>query len=128
VTFAYNHREPVLRDVSFTVKPGPMGAVIGATGASKSSLVHLVPCFYDVTEGRVTIGGADVRDLRQRELRSWVGMALREAILFSGTVAANLRHGLAAASDEDIRQAAAAAQFCSSLRDSPSSSDFANAF
>jgi ATP-binding cassette subfamily B protein len=110
VTFGYNHGEPVLRDVSFIVEPGQTVAVIGATGAGKSSLVHLIPRFYDVTEGRVTIGGVDVRDLRQHELRSRVGMALQEAILFSGTVAENLRHGRADATDEEIRQAAAAAQ------------------
>jgi len=110
VTFRYDHGEPVLRDVSFAVAPGQTAAVIGATGSGKSSLVNLIPRFYDVTEGRVTIGGVDVRDLRQHELRNRVGMALQESILFTGTIAENIRHGNPEASDTDLVRAARAAQ------------------
>jgi ATP-binding cassette subfamily B protein len=110
VTFAYEHGEPVLRDVSFTVEPGQTVAILGATGSGKSSLVSLIPRFYDVTEGRVTVGGVDVRALSQEELRQRIGVAMQEAVLFSGTIAENIRHGRLSATDEELRDAAMAAQ------------------
>lgn len=110
VSFAYDHSEPVLQDVSFVAEPGQTVAILGATGSGKSSLVSLIPRFYDVTAGRVTIGGVDVRSIRQSELRSHIGVALQEAILFSGSIADNIRQGRPQASDDELHTAAAAAQ------------------
>ena len=110
VGFAYDDGEPVLEDISFVAEPGQTVAILGATGSGKSSLVSLIPRFYDVTAGRVTIGGVDVRDIRQSALRQHIGVALQEAILFSGSIAENIRHGRAQASDDDLRDAARAAQ------------------
>ncbi len=112
VTFNYhgNSGEPVLRDVSFTAGPGQMVAILGATGSGKSSLVHLIPRFYDVTTGRVTIDGVDVRDLDQSELREQVSIALQESVLFSGTIRDNIRYGRPGASDEEVVAAARMAQ------------------
>ena len=99
VTFSYLDEEgtpnktPVLSDLSLTVEPGEMVAILGATGAGKSSLINLIPRFYDVTDGRVTIDDVDVRDMRLDELREQVGVCLQQAILFSGTVADNIRYG-----------------------------------
>jgi ATP-binding cassette subfamily B multidrug efflux pump len=112
VTFSYdgNTAEPVLRDVSFSVEPGQMVAILGATGSGKSSLVHLIPRFYDVTSGRVMIDGVDVRDLNKSVLREQVGIALQESILFSGTIRDNIRYGRPGASDEEVVAAARATQ------------------
>jgi ATP-binding cassette subfamily B protein len=112
VTFSYdgNAGEPVLRDVSFSVEPGQMVAILGATGSGKSSLVHLIARFYDVTSGRVMIDGVDVRDLDKAALRKQVGIALQESILFSGTIRDNIRYGSPDASDEEVVAAARAAQ------------------
>ncbi|QPC84928.1 ABC transporter ATP-binding protein [Phototrophicus methaneseepsis] len=108
VTFGYG--EPVLKDVSFVAEPGQTVAILGATGSGKSSLVHLIPRFYDVTGGRVTIDGVDVRDISQQALRAQISVSLQEAILFSGSVASNIQQGNAAADDEAIHEAARAAQ------------------
>jgi ATP-binding cassette subfamily B protein len=110
VSFAYDSGEPVLKNVSFTIEPGQTVAILGATGSGKSSLVSLIPRFYDVTEGRVTVGGVDVRDLSQEALRERIGVAMQEAVLFSGTIAENIRHGRLSATDEELRDAAMAAQ------------------
>ncbi len=112
VTFNYhgNSGEPVLRDVSFAAGPGQMVAILGATGSGKSSLVHLIPRFYDVTSGQVTIDGVDVRDMDQSTLRKQVSISLQESILFSGTIRDNIRYGRPGASDEDVVAAAQAAQ------------------
>ncbi len=99
VTFSYLNDDgtpnetPVLKNLNLTAEPGEMVAILGATGAGKSSLIHLIPRFYDVTEGRVTIDGVDVRDVRLDDLRQQVGICLQQAILFSGTVADNVRYG-----------------------------------
>ncbi len=108
VTFGYG--EPVLKDVSFVAEPGQTVAILGATGSGKTSLVYLIPRFYDVTAGRVTIDGVDVRDLSQAALRACVGIALQEAVLFSGTIADNIRYGRLDASDDEIIAAASRAQ------------------
>jgi ATP-binding cassette subfamily B protein len=112
VTFNYdgNADEPVLRDVSFSVEPGQTVAILGATGSGKSSLVHLIPRFYDVTSGRVMIDGVDVRDLDKAALRKQVGIALQESVLFSGTIRDNIRYGHPGAPDEEVVAAARAAQ------------------
>ena len=117
VTFGYG--EPVLKDVSFVAEPGQTVAVLGATGSGKTSLVYLIPRFYDVSAGRVTIDGVDVRDIRQAALRGSVGIALQEAVLFSGTIAENIRYGRLDASEGEIAAAAFSAQADSFVRDLP---------
>ncbi len=112
VTFSYDNdgRDAVLKEVSFVAEPGQTVAILGATGAGKSSLVHLIPRFYDVTEGRVTIDGVDVRDVDEAVLRRTIGIALQESVLFSGTIRDNIRYGRPDASDEEVIAAAKAAQ------------------
>jgi ATP-binding cassette subfamily B protein len=122
VSFAYggNGADPVLRDVSFVAEPGETVAILGATGSGKSTLIHLIPRFYDVTAGRVTLDGVDVRDVTIASLRSHIGVALQEAVLFSGTIRDNIRYGRPEASQAEIEAAAAAAQaaeFIASLPD-----------
>ncbi len=112
VAFSYRDDggDPVLTDVSFTAEPGETVAILGSTGSGKSSLINLIPRFYDVSGGRVTIDGVDVRDLRMDDLRRHVGISLQEAVLFSGTIRDNIRYGLPDASDEEVIAAAKAAQ------------------
>ncbi len=110
VSFSYDGGEPVLQDVSFTAEPGQTVALLGATGSGKSSLISLIPRFYDVDSGRVLIDGIDVRDITQAALRAMIGVAMQESILFSGTIYDNIRQGYAAASEDDIIEAARAAQ------------------
>jgi len=111
-SFGYqgNGAEPVLSEVSFTAEPGETIAILGATGSGKSTLIHLIPRFYDVTSGRITFDGLDLRTLDLHWLRSAIGMVLQETVLFSGTVADNIRYGRAEATDEEVRAAARAAQ------------------
>lgn len=112
VSFAYggNEAEPVLCDVNFAAEPGETVAILGATGSGKSTLIHLIPRFYDVTAGRVTFDGVDLRELQLRSLRSEVAVALQEAVLFGGTIRENLTYGRPDATDDEIRAAAEAAQ------------------
>ncbi|NLW49910.1 MAG: ABC transporter ATP-binding protein [Candidatus Brocadiaceae bacterium] len=111
VTFRYRGAEtPALRDVSFTAEPGQVVAVLGATGSGKSTLVHLILRFYDVESGRITVDGLDVRTLRRQDLRRHVGIALQESVLFSGTIADNIRFSRPAAADEEVVAAARTAQ------------------
>lgn len=112
VTFSYNgdHSEPVLKEINLVAEPGQTVAILGTTGAGKSSLVHLVPRFYDVTAGRVTLDGVDVREIRQAALRRHIAVALQEAVLFSGTIRENIAYGRPDASEEEIVAAAKAAQ------------------
>ncbi len=101
---------PVLKDINFVAEPGQTVAILGATGSGKSSLIHLIPRFYDVTGGRVTIDGVDVRDIEKEALRRNVGIALQESVLFSGTIRDNIRYGRPDAADEEVIAAAQAAQ------------------
>ena len=112
VTFGYGEdgSDPVLKGVSFSAEPGQTVALLGTTGAGKSSLVHLIPRFYDVTSGQVTVDGVDVRDLDQDVLRRQIGMALQETVLFSGTLRDNIRYGRPDAAEEEVVAAARAAQ------------------
>ena len=111
VSFRYEGADAnVLEHISFTAKPGETTAFIGSTGSGKSTLVNLVPRFYDVSEGRITIDGIDVRDLTQHELRDAIGYVPQKGLLFSGTVASNLRYADAEASDETLQRAADVAQ------------------
>ncbi len=106
VWFAYKDEEPVLRDVSFTVEPGQTVALVGPTGAGKTTAVSLIARFYDVTGGRILIDGQDVRDLQQRSLRKQMGIVTQEPFLFSGTLMENIRYGRLDASDEEVIEAA----------------------
>ena len=111
VTFQYpGAEEPALTGVSFTAHPGEVTAIVGGTGSGKSTLVGLIPRFYDVNGGRVLLDGVDVRELTQGELRGRIGFVPQQATLFTGTVAANIRYGRQEATDEEVRQAAAVAQ------------------
>jgi ATP-binding cassette subfamily B protein len=111
VTFQYpGAEEPALSGVSFSARPGEVTAIIGGTGSGKSTLAGLIPRFYDVNEGRILVDGVDVRELRQEDLRSKIGYVPQKAVLFSGTVASNIRFGRESATDEDMRRAATIAQ------------------
>jgi len=83
----------VLHDVSFSAEPGETTAIVGSTGSGKSTLVNLMPRFYDVTGGEVLIDGVDVRDMRREDVWQLIGMVPQSAFLFSGTIASNLRYG-----------------------------------
>ena len=112
VSFAYggNGAEPVLCGVDFVAEPGETVAILGATGAGKSTLIHLIPRFYDPTEGRITFDDVDLRDLQSRSLRAHIGVALQEAVLFGGSIRENIVYGRPDASDDEVHAAAAAAQ------------------
>ncbi len=112
VSFSYggDGTEAVLRDVTLSAAPGKTIAILGSTGAGKSTLVNLIPRFYDVSSGSLRVGGRDVRDVTQRSLVLHVGVVPQEAMLFSGTVKDNIRYGRPDASDEDVVRAARAAQ------------------
>ena len=111
VSFRYEGADAnVLEHVSFTARPGATVAFIGATGSGKSTLVNLIPRFYDATEGSITVDGVDVRQLRQKDLREAIGYVPQKGLLFSGTVATNLRYGRADASDELLKESADIAQ------------------
>jgi ATP-binding cassette subfamily B protein len=106
VSFAYKEGEPVLSDVSFRVEPGETLAVVGHTGAGKSTLANLLLRFYDVNEGRVTVDGVDVRRWRTAALRRAIGLVLQDVFLFSGSVSRNIRLDEAGIDEERIRWAA----------------------
>lgn len=111
VTFSYSGaEEPVLKDVTFEAKPGETTAVIGSTGCGKSTLIQLIPRFYDVADGKVTVDGIDVRDYTQSELRKRIGFVPQKAILFTGTIADNIRYGKDDATDDEVVHAAKVAQ------------------
>ncbi len=111
VTFAYPQAEkPVLSHLDFEVRPGTTTAVIGSTGSGKSTLVNLIPRFYDVTEGSIEIGGVDIRSMPQKTLREKIGFVPQKAFLFFGTVASNLRYGRKEATDEELWHALEVAQ------------------
>src|SRR5579864_206939 len=121
VTFSYpGAEEPALSHISFSAAPGEVTAIIGGTGAGKSTLVSLVPRFYDVDSGHVLLDGVDVREMSQEHLRSKIGFVPQKAVLFSGTVAENIRYGKEDATDEEVRHAADVAQateFISEMRE-----------
>jgi ATP-binding cassette subfamily B multidrug efflux pump len=111
VYFSYPGAEqPALCDISFSARPGEVTAIIGGTGAGKSTLANLIPRFYDLDSGRILIDGVDTRELSQADLRAKIGYVPQKTILFSGTVADNLRYGRSDASGEELRHAAATAQ------------------
>ncbi|ADZ84273.1 ABC transporter ATP-binding protein [Cellulosilyticum lentocellum] len=111
VSFSYpGAEEPVLHDVSFVAKPGETTAFIGATGSGKSTLINLVPRFYDVTEGSILLDGKDIRDIAQHDLREQIGYVPQKGILFSGTIESNLSYGKKDASEKELLEAATIAQ------------------
>jgi ATP-binding cassette subfamily B protein len=106
VEFGYpGAEEPVLRNISFAARPGQTTAIVGSTGSGKTTLINLIPRFYDVTSGSVRVDGVDVRNMRQEDLWSLMGMVPQKAFLFSGTVASNLRYGDEKATDVELWKA-----------------------
>ena len=111
VTFRYHGaEEPALKGISFQAKPGETTAIIGGTGSGKSTLVNLIPRFYDVESGHVLVDGVDVRDIQQEKLRAKIGFVPQKAVLFTGTISDNLRYGNPEASGEEIHNAVQTAQ------------------
>ncbi len=111
VTFTYpTDDEPTLEDVSFSIKAGESVGVVGATGAGKSTLAQLIPRLFDPTEGTIKIGGQDLRDVSRNTVRETVSIVLQRAILFSGTISQNLKHGKADATVDDMKRASAISQ------------------
>ncbi|NMA62083.1 MAG: ABC transporter ATP-binding protein, partial [Firmicutes bacterium] len=111
VTFSYPGADaPVLSDLSFTARPGEMTAIIGGTGSGKTTVLDLVPRFYDPQSGRITLDGVDIRNLTQADLRSRLGYVPQQAVLFSGTIGSNIRGGKQDATDEEVAEAARVAQ------------------
>ena len=111
VSFAYPEAgENVLTDISFKAEKGETVAVIGSTGSGKSTLVNLIPRFYDVTEGRVLVDGIDVRDMTQKDVRSRLGYVPQKGVLFSGTIDSNIRYGKTDISETEVKEAAEVAQ------------------
>ena len=125
VSFSYDSvgSETVLTDITFTAEPGETVAILGATGSGKSTLIHLIPRYYEATAGRITFDGIDVRDLDLTFLRGQIGVALQEAVLFSGTVRDNIRYGRKDADDAAVVAAAEAAQAHDFIKDLPQGYD-----
>jgi len=111
VCFRYPGAEAdVLHDINFTAKPGQTTAFIGTTGSGKSTIVNLIPRFYEVTDGAICLDGIDIREVRQHDLREEIGYVPQKGTLFSGTIASNLRYADENASDEDLKLAADVSQ------------------
>ncbi len=124
VSFRYPGAEnDVLHDIDFVAKPGETTAFIGSTGSGKSTLVNLLPRLYDVTEGAITLDGVDIRDLSEKELRGQIGFVPQKGVLFSGTIASNLRFGQKDATDEEIQKAAEIAQASDFIEEKPDKYD-----
>jgi len=125
VSFSYeddggNH---VLTDINFTAEPGQTVALIGSTGSGKSTLINLIPRFYDVTSGKITIDSMDVRDIKMNNLRSHIGISLQDVMLFSGTIRDNIRYGRPNVTEEEVISAAKAAQAHEFIMSFPSGYD-----
>ena len=106
VSFAYNENDWVLRDVNFTISAGESVAIVGATGAGKTSIISLISRFYDVQRGRILLDGVDLREMRQADVRRHVGVVLQDPFIFAGTIASNIRLSNSAISDDQVRRAA----------------------
>lgn len=118
VSFSYPDAEKeVLEDISFTAGPGRTTAIIGGTGSGKSTLISLIPRFYDATEGSVRVDGKDVRDITQHELRDQIGYVPQKGLLFSGTIASNLQYGKEDATEAEMLEAAETAQAMDFIRE-----------
>jgi ATP-binding cassette subfamily B multidrug efflux pump len=111
VTFSYPGAEqPALTDISFVARPGEVTAIIGGTGSGKSTLINLIPRYFDVDQGQILIDGTDIRDIPREVLRRQIGLVPQQSVLFSGTVADSIRYGKQDATDEEVRWAAGIAQ------------------
>lgn len=120
VTFRYPGAEiPALSEVSFTAEPGEMTAIIGGTGSGKSTLIHLIPRFYDVQQGSIRIGGVDVREMSQQSLRAHIGFVSQKSLLFTGSIMDNIRFGHENATDEEVFRAAEVAQAAEFVNEMP---------
>lgn len=120
VSFRYGDADAdVLEHISFTAEPGQTTAIIGSTGSGKSTLINLIPRFFDVTSGKITVDGTDVRDMSQKHLRSKIGLVPQKGVLFSGTIATNLRFGNKNATDAEIAEAAEIAQATEFIESKP---------
>ena len=108
VSFSYSPEEELIRDLNLRVEPGQTAAIVGPTGAGKTTLVNLIMRFYDVTSGKILLDGVDVSTLSREDLRSQVGMVLQDAVLFEGTIMDNIRYGRLDATDEEVVEAARA--------------------
>jgi ATP-binding cassette subfamily B protein len=121
VTFSYPGAEkPALSNISFSAGPGETTAIIGGTGSGKTSLISLIPRFYDIDSGNILVNGIDIREISQKTLREKVGFVPQKAVLFTGTIAENIRYGKEDATDEEVKHAAEVAQatgFISSMKD-----------
>jgi ABC-type multidrug transport system fused ATPase/permease subunit len=109
IDFAYAGRSDTLRDISFEVEPGKTVAIVGPTGAGKTTLISLIPRFYDAQQGRILLDGVDIRELGLKPLRNQLSLVLQEPLLFSGSIQENIRYGRLEASDEEVIEAAKAA-------------------
>ena len=111
VSFSYPGAEqPVLSNISFNARPGEVTAIIGGTGSGKSTLINLIPRFYDIDKGRILVDGVDIREMTQENLRSKIGLVPQNTVLFTGTIADNIRYGRDHSTDEEIKRAAETAQ------------------
>ncbi len=120
VTFSYPGAEnPALSNISFSARPGETTAIIGGTGSGKSTMLNLIPRFYDIDSGRILVDGIDVREMSHDYLRSKIGLVPQKAVLFSGTIADNIRYGKQDATDEEIRHAADVAQATAFINEMP---------
>ncbi len=106
VYFQYPDGEEVLSDISFTAKPGKVTAIIGSTGSGKSTLVNLLPRFFDVTSGKILVDGVDIRNMSQHDLREKIGFVPQKGVLFSGTIKSNIKYGRKNAKDSEMKKAA----------------------
>lgn len=126
VSFRYpGAEEPAISNISFKTGPGEVTAIIGGTGSGKSTLVNMIPRFYDVSEGRILVDGVDVSELTQSELRSKIGFVPQTAVLFTGSIAENIRYGNQEATDAEVYHAAEVAQVSEFIADMPEGFDFA---
>jgi len=123
VSFQYDENKPLIRDFNVEVKPGEMVAIVGPTGAGKTTMINLLMRFYDVTKGAIKVDGIDIRDLSRKELRSQFGMVLQDAWLFEGSIKENLRFGKLDATDDEIVEAAKAANVDHFIRTLPGGYD-----
>ena len=120
VSFQYpGAQEAALTGVSFTAKAGEVTAIIGGTGSGKTTLAGLIPRFYDVNAGRILVDGVDVREMRQEDLRAKIGYVPQKAVLFSGTIASNIRFGRESATDDEVKHAAEVAQAAEFINQKP---------
>ena len=123
VTFQYDAASPVLRDIDITATPGETIALLGRTGSGKSTVVNLLPRFYDVSDGRITIDGQDVRDVTLESLREAIGIVQQDLFLFIGTIRDNIRYGQLDATDEEVIEAAKAARIHEFIEEMPEGYD-----